>query len=231
MTMTEVLIVEDEADILDILSFNLENAGYKVLAASSAEEGIRLLGPDTALILLDVMLPGMSGFQMARQLRKENRNHIPIIFLTARGTENDILTGFSAGGDDYISKPFSINEVLARVKAVLRRSGGETSSPDTLDYGGLHIDLASETAVLAGEPLSLSRKEFDLLALLARHPDTYFSRAVLISSLWKDSPYVLDRTVDVHIARIRGKLGKYRDLIKNKTGFGYYVDSHYVVQE
>lgn len=231
MTMTEVLIVEDEADILDILSFNLENAGYKVLAASSAEEGIRLLGPDTALILLDVMLPGMSGFQMARQLRKENRNHIPIIFLTARGTENDILTGFSAGGDDYISKPFSINEVLARVKAVLRRSGGETSSPDTLDYGGLHIDLASETAVLAGEPLSLSRKEFDLLALLARHPDTYFSRAVLISSLWKDAPYVLDRTVDVHIARIRGKLGKYRDLIKNKTGFGYYVDSHYVVQE
>lgn len=231
MTMTEVLIVEDEADILDILSFNLENAGYKVLAASSAEEGIRLLGPDTALILLDVMLPGMSGFQMARQLRKENRNHIPIIFLTARGTENDILTGFSAGGDDYISKPFSINEVLARVKAVLRRSGGGTSSPDTLDYGGLHIDLASETAVLAGEPLSLSRKEFDLLALLARHPDTYFSRAVLISSLWKDAPYVLDRTVDVHIARIRGKLGKYRDLIKNKTGFGYYVDSHYVVQE
>ncbi len=229
--MTEVLIVEDEADILDILSFNLENAGYKVLAASSAEEGIRLLGPDTALILLDVMLPGMSGFQMARQLRKENRNHIPIIFLTARGTENDILTGFSAGGDDYISKPFSINEVLARVKAVLRRSGGETSSSDTLDYGGLHIDLASETAVLAGEPLSLSRKEFDLLALLARHPDTYFSRAVLISSLWKDAPYVLDRTVDVHIARIRGKLGKYRDLIKNKTGFGYYVDSHYVVQE
>ena len=231
ITMTEVLIVEDEADILDILSFNLENAGYKVLAASSAEDGIRLLGPDTALILLDVMLPGMSGFQMARQLRKENRNHIPIIFLTARGTENDILTGFSAGGDDYISKPFSINEVLARVKAVLRRSGGETSSPDTLDYGGLHIDLASETAVLAGEPLSLSRKEFDLLALLARHPDTYFSRAVLISSLWKDAPYVLDRTVDVHIARIRGKLGKYRDLIKNKTGFGYYVDSHYVVQE
>ena len=229
--MTEVLIVEDEADILDILSFNLENAGYKVLAASSAEEGIRLLGPDTALILLDVMLPGMSGFQMARQLRKENRNHIPIIFLTARGTENDILTGFSAGGDDYISKPFSINEVLARVRAVLRRSGGETSSPDTLDYGGLHIDLASETAVLAGEPLSLSRKELDLLALLARHPDTYFSRAVLISSLWKDAPYVLDRTVDVHIARIRGKLGKYRDLIKNKTGFGYYVDSHYVVQE
>ena len=229
--MIEVLIVEDEADILDILSFNLENAGYKVLAASSAEEGIKMLGPDTALILLDVMLPGMSGFQMARQLRRENRSHIPIIFLTARGTENDILTGFSAGGDDYIAKPFSINEVLARVKAVLRRSGGETSRGDMLDFGELHIDLASETAELAGRPLSLSRKEFDLLALLARHPDTYFSRAVLISSLWKDAPYVLDRTVDVHIARIRSKLGGYRDLIKNKTGFGYYVDSHYVIQK
>ena len=229
--MIEVLIVEDEADILDILSFNLENAGYKVLAASSAEEGIKMLGPDTALILLDVMLPGMSGFQMARQLRRENRNHIPIIFLTARGPENDILTGFSAGADAYIAKPFSINEVLARVKAVLRRSGGETSRGDMLDFGDLHIDLASETAELAGRPLSLSRKEFDLLALLARHPDTYFSRAVLISSLWKDAPYVLDRTVDVHIARIRSKLGGYRDLIKNKTGFGYYVDSHYVIQK
>ena len=128
-------------------------------------------------------------------------------------------------------KPFSINEVLARVKAVLRRSGGETSRGDMLDFGELHIDLASETAELAGRPLSLSRKEFDLLALLARHPDTYFSRAVLISSLWKDAPYVLDRTVDVHIARIRSKLGGYRDLIKNKTGFGYYVDSHYVIQK
>lgn len=229
--MIEVLIVEDEADILDILTFNLENAGYKVLAASSAEDGIRMLGPDTALILLDVMLPGMSGFQMARQLRKESRNHIPIIFLTARGTENDILTGFSAGGDDYIAKPFSINEVLARVKAVLRRSGGESTRGDVLDFGELHIDLSSETAELGGRPLSLSRKEFDLLALLARHPDTYFSRAALISSLWKDAPYVLDRTVDVHIARIRSKLGKYRDLIKNKTGFGYYVDSHNVVQK
>ena len=121
--------------------------------------------------------------------------------------------------------------MLARVKAVLRRSGGEHAGGDLLDFGGLHMDLSSETAELDGKPLSLSRKEFDLLALLAKHPDTYFSRAALISSLWKDAPYVLDRTVDVHIARIRGKLGKYRDLIKNKTGFGYYVDSHYVVQE
>ncbi len=229
--MIEVLIVEDEADIRDILTFNLENAGYRVLAASSAEEGLGMFGPDTALILLDVMLPGMSGFQMAKRLRKDNHNHIPIIFLTARTEENDVLTGFSAGGDDYIPKPFSINEVLARVKAVLRRSGGDNQHRDVLDFADLHIDLGAETVELFSKPLQLSRKEFDLLALLASHPDTYFSRASLISSLWKDAPYVLDRTVDVHIARIRSKLGSYRDLIKNKTGFGYYVDSHYILQK
>ncbi len=229
--MTEILIIEDEADIREILTFNLESAGYRVLAAPSAERGLEMLSPDTALILLDVMLPGMSGFQLAHRLRQDGGSHIPIIFLTARGTENDILTGFSAGADDYIPKPFSVNEVLARVKAVLRRAGADGPKAEVLDFGGLHIDLTSETAELDGEALSLSRKEFDLLALLAKRPDTYFSRAALISDLWKDAPYVLDRTVDVHIARIRSKLGKYHDIIRNKTGFGYYLDSHYGIPE
>ncbi len=229
--MTEILIIEDEADIREILTFNLESAGYRVLAAPSAERGLEMLSQDTALILLDVMLPGMSGFQLAHRLRQDGGSHIPIIFLTARGTENDVLTGFSAGADDYIPKPFSVNEVLARVKAVLRRAGADGPKAEVLDFGGLHIDLTSETAELDGEALSLSRKEFDLLALLAKRPDTYFSRAALISDLWKDAPYVLDRTVDVHIARIRSKLGKYHDIIRNKTGFGYYLDSHYDIPE
>lgn len=229
--MAEILIIEDEADIREILTFNLESAGYRVLAADSAEQGLRLLSSETALILLDVMLPGMSGFQLAHKLRQDGHNHTPIIFLTARGTENDVLTGFSAGADDYIPKPFSINEVLARVKAVLRRSGADEAKPEVLEFGGLHIDLASETVELDGETLQLSRKEFDLLSLLAKHPDTYFSRTALISDLWKDAPYVLDRTVDVHIARIRSKLGKYHDIIRNKTGFGYYLDSHYDLSE
>ena len=225
--MTEILIVEDDADIREILSFNLENADYKVKTASSAEEGLEILDKNTGLILIDIMLPGISGYQMAKQVRKELMMDTPIIFLTARSTENDVLTGFSAGADDYIAKPFSINEVLARIKAVLRRNGEkEENSGSKLDLGDLQIDLNSETATLEGKPLSLSRKEFDLLALLSRHPDTYFSRASLISQLWKESPYVLDRTVDVHIARIRSKLGKYRDHIKNKIGFGYYFDSH-----
>lgn len=229
--MTEILIIEDEVDIREILTFNLENAGYKVLAAGSAEEGLKLLNSDTALILLDVMLPGMSGFQLAARLRKDSGIRVPIIFLTARSTENDVLTGFSAGGDDYIPKPFSINEVLARVKAVLRRSYTDVPADSRLSYGALSIDTASETAELDGVQLPLSRKEFDLLALLARHPDTYFSRAALISDLWRDAPYVLDRTVDVHIARIRSKLGRYHDIIRNKTGFGYYLDSHYELPE
>lgn len=226
--MAEILIIEDEADIREILSFNLESAGYKVLAAASSEEGEKMLTPRTALILLDVMLPGMSGFQFAKKLRSEAKCSTPIIFLTARTTENDVLTGFSAGGDDYIQKPFSINEVLARVKAVLKRSSASAAPPDEiLDCGVLQINLGTESVSLAGETLPLSRKEFDLLALLAKHPNTYFSRASIISDLWKDSPYVLDRTVDVHIARIRSKLGKYHDIIKNKTGFGYYLDAHY----
>ena len=229
--MIEILVVEDDADIRDILAFNLENAGYKVLTAPSAEEALALLSPEIALILLDVMLPGMTGFQMARQLRKERHDRTPIIFLTARGTENDVLTGFSAGGDDYIPKPFSVNEVLARVKAVLRRSGSKGAEGEVLEFGSLRVDLNAKTVSINGGQLNLSRKEYDLLALLASHHDTYFSRASVIARLWKDSPYVLDRTVDVHIARIRSKLGRHRELIKNKSGFGYYLDSHYEVQE
>ena len=117
-----ILIVDDEADIREILQFNLENAGYEVDCAASAEEALEMLGPEHSLILLDVMMDGMSGFKMAEVVRKEKENQVPIIFLTARSAENDLLTGFSAGGDDYISKPFSIHEVLARVKAVMKRS-------------------------------------------------------------------------------------------------------------
>lgn len=219
----EILIVEDDADLREILTFNLENAGYSVLAASSAEEALGLLSSSTALILLDVMLPGLSGFQLARRIRLEGKR-TPIIFLTARSEENDILTGFSAGGDDYIPKPFSINEVLARIKAVLKRSG--ESPANVLRCGTLAIDFDAKTASDCGRELPLSRKEFQLLSLLAQHPDTCFSRAALIRELWKEAPYVLERTVDVHIARIRAKLGEHKDLIRNRIGFGYYFDSH-----
>ncbi len=218
----KILIVDDEADIREILQFNLENAGFVVECASSAEEALEVLSPEHALILLDVMMGGMSGFAMADVLRNEKHNQIPIIFLTAKSSENDLLTGFSAGGDDYIPKPFSIQEVIARVKAVLRRIAPvEEQLPGMLERGRLKIDIESKMVYVDGEKVVFSKKEFEVLSLLALNPGKIYSREDLIAELWKDAPYVLDRTVDVHIARIRSKLGKYKSYLTNRSGYGY----------
>ncbi len=223
--MYEILIVEDDLDVREILAFNIENAGYATIAASSAEEGLEKLSSKTSLILLDVMLPGISGYQFAQKIRKELNNNTPIIFLTAKSEENDLLMGFSAGGDDYISKPFSINVILARIKAVLKRYEATVPTQDKVyQYNDLVVDSVQKTVLLHGKNVELSRKEFNILTLLCANPGTYFSRTSIIAELWKDAPYVLDRTVDVHIARIRMKLGDYRDFIKNKIGFGYYIE-------
>ena len=203
----KILVVDDEAGIREIIQFNLENAGFEVDCASSAEEALEKLGPEHSLILLDVMMSGMSGFQMAEVLRKEKNNQIPVIFLTAKTDQNDLLTGFSAGGDDYIPKPFSINEVIARVRAV--------------EAGAVRIDVTRKEVFVGGEPVVFSKKEFEVLTLLASHPGQIYSREDIINELWKDAPYVLDRTVDVHIARIRSKLGNCKNYIVNRTGFGY----------
>ena len=223
MEKERILIVDDEADIREILLFNLENAGFEVDTAASAEEALEVLTPSHSLILLDVMMRGMSGFRMAEVLRKERKNMVPIIFLTAKNTENDLLTGFSAGGDDYISKPFSVYEVIARVKAVLRRSStpAEERKESSVVCGQITIDK-SRKLVYAGEnQVVLSKKEFEILSLLASNPGKLFSREKIIEELWKDAPYVLDRTVDVHIARIRSKLGEYKNHITNRSGYGY----------
>ena len=218
----KILIVDDEADIREILQFNLENAGFNVECASSAEEALEMLNQDHGLILLDVMMGGMSGFDMAEVLRNERNCQIPIIFLTAKSSENDLLTGFSAGGDDYIPKPFSIQEVIARVKAVLRRMAPAQDKPaNMLDFGNLKIDLETKMAYIGDEKITFSKKEFEILALLASNPGKIFSREDLINELWKDAPYVLDRTVDVHIARIRSKLGEYKTCLTNRSGYGY----------
>lgn len=222
----KVMIVDDETDIREILSFNLSAAGYDTMECGTAEAAhIQLRNgniPD--IILLDVMLPGMSGFKLADKIRKEDGCNVPIIFLTAKNAENDLLTGFSAGGDDYISKPFSVNEVLARVRAVLKRTS--KVSLKSIVFGGVVIDTVNKNVTVEGLPVPLSRKEYDILYLLASNPGKTFSRADLIRELWKDTPYVLGRTVDVHIARIRSKLGRCRDLITNRAGFGYSIESH-----
>lgn len=221
----KILVVDDEEDIREILQFNLENAGFIVDSAASAEEALKILSPDYGLVLLDVMMGGMSGYKMAEHLRAEN-NNVPIIFLTALNAQDDLLTGFSSGADDYITKPFSIQEVIARVRAVLRRFPQvepitEPAQESIVVAGPLRIDLEKKLVFAADTQITFSKKEFEVLSLLASHPGQIFSREDLINELWKDAPYVLDRTVDVHIARIRSKLGEYKNCISNRSGFGY----------
>ena len=217
-----ILIVDDEVDIREILQFNLENEGYKIDLADSAEEALKKLSPDHKLILLDVMMGGISGFKMADQLRKSG-NYTPIIFLTAKDTENDMLTGFSIGGDDYISKPFSIKEVIARVKTVLKRTSSpvQLSQSQVLVIGNLSIDMDMKTVTVNGKSIDLTKTEFNILTLLVKNTGKVFSRSDILAKDWEGDGIVLERTVDVHIARLRKKIGIYGDRIINRTGYGY----------
>lgn len=219
-----ILVVDDEKDICEILQFNLENEGYIVDVAYSGEEALDILTDVHELIILDVMMDGMSGFKMAEKLRK-SENAIPIIFLTAKNTENDMLTGFSMGGDDYISKPFSVKEVLARVKAVLKRAS-LVKSPAVTRWvcQGLVIDLSSNRVTIDDNEVSLTKKEFEILTLLAQASPGVLTRSEILNSVWGDDEFVLDRTVDVHITRLRKKLGEYSSNIVNRSGFGYYFN-------
>ena len=217
----KLLIVDDEPDLREILQFNLESAGYEVDAAASAEEALALLGLTHALILLDVMMGGMSGFRMAEKVRRELHSDIPIIFLTAKGSENDMLTGFSSGADDYIAKPFSVHEVLARVKAVLRRAHGDDSTVPVITQGSISVDSVRKVAQVGGQDIRLSPKEFGILWLLVSHVGRVFSREEILAHVWHGEAYVLDRTVDVHVARIRRKLGDEGYRIVNRQGYGY----------
>lgn len=218
-----ILVVDDEPDIREILQFNLENEGYLIDTAESAEEAMKVLSPKHNLILLDVMMGGISGFKFADHLRKEDKNNIPIVFLTAKDTENDMLTAFSIGGDDYISKPFSIKEVIARVKSVLKRTQPEKEDKDAelIEIDGLSINFDTKSVSVEGTLVDLTKTEFNILVLLAQNPNRVFARNEILERAWKDDGIVLERTVDVHIARLRKKIGIYGDYIVNRTGYGY----------
>ena len=223
----KILVLDDEQDLLESLKFNLETEGYEVATATSAEEALHLNLGDFNLLLLDVMMGGMSGFAMARKL-KDNPSTaaIPIIFLTARDTENDTLTGFSLGADDYISKPFSIREVLVRVRAVLRRTADpSTQQSNTLRYQGIEMNLDKKTVSIEGEDIPFTKTEFELLHLLLDERGRVFSRQELIDRVWPKDVLVLDRTVDVNITRLRKKIGPYAKCIVTRLGFGYYFDA------
>ncbi len=225
--MDNILVVDDEQDLCEILRFNLESEGYAVDTANSAEEALEILGPQHSLILLDVMMDQMSGYQMLNIVRRERNNDIPIIFLTAKSTENDQLTGFNLGADDYITKPFSIKTVLARVKAVLKRyhTDEKSDAPNAataISADDLSVDLVSKRVFANGEEIQLTRKEFLILAMLIQNSGKYFSREEILSRVWDDDTLVTDRSVDVHIARLRKKLGTAGNHIANRIGFGYF---------
>lgn len=226
MDRSKILVVDDEEDLCEILQFNLESEGFAVDTANSAEEALKILKNDHELILLDVMMEGMSGFKMAEKVRKDLHKDIPIIFLTAKDTENDMLTGFSLGGDDYISKPFSIKEVTARVKAVLKRTGHHEVpvKPMLIEIGELSIDLTAKNVFLNHQPLQLTKKEFEILCMLAKAPNRIFSREDILGNVWQEDGYVLERTVDVHITRLRKKLGDFGKHVVNRSGYGYCLE-------
>ena len=227
-TNYRILVVDDEQDLLEILKFNLETDGYLVDTANSAEEALSMNLEHYDLLLLDVMMGGISGFAMARKLKAEPATKdIPIIFLTARDTENDTVTGFNLGADDYISKPFSIREVLVRVRAVLRRTAdrNDNTTSNIINYQGLQLNLDKKTVSIDDEEIPFTKTEFEILHLLLEERGRVFSRQELIDRIWPKDVLVLDRTVDVNITRLRKKVGKFAKCIVTRLGFGYYFDA------
>ena len=222
-----ILVVEDEEDLNEILQFNLESEGYLVDTSFSAEEALKRDLSIYHLMILDVMMGKISGFGLAQRLRKELELTTPVIFLTARDSENDLLTGFNLGADDYMVKPFSIRELQARVKAVLKRAKitPEKIDSNLLTMGELTIDLETKRLILGDKKIELTRKEYEIISLLAKTPGRIFSREEILRRIWESDVIVTDRTVDVNMTRIRRKMDEYGSYIKNKPGFGYYFET------
>ena len=217
-----ILVVDDEEDLCEILKFNLEMEGYIVDTANSAEEALKMDLTSYHLLLLDVMMGEISGFKMASMLKKnKDTANIPIIFITAKDTENDTVTGFNLGADDYISKPFSLREVIVRVKAVLRRTSTVQKEPEQLQYKGLVIDIPKKKVTIDDAEVPLTKKEFEILLLLLQNQGRVFSREDILTKVWHDEVYVLDRTIDVNITRLRKKIGNYGKYIVTRLGYGY----------
>ncbi len=237
--MQQILIVDDEESICEILQFNLEIEGYEADVAYSAEQALKMDLKSYSLILLDIMMGGMSGFKMAQMLKKDPETaSIPIIFCTAKDTEDNKIAGLTLGADDYISKPFSVREVVARVKSVLRRC---TQQPqvqvqpqqiqprtemdgDSITYNGLRLDLLKHKCYIDGQEVQLTKKEMEIMVLFLRNSGRVLSREEILHNVWSDEVVVLDRTIDVNITRLRKKIGEYGKFIVTRQGYGYGFD-------
>ena len=226
MTQKRILVVDDEQDLCEILLYNLKAAGYEAEAAYSGEMAIKKEPSQYDLLILDVMMPGMSGFELAKKLKSDpTTSNLPIIFLTAKDTENDTLEGFGLGADDYVTKPFSVREVVARVKAVLTRSLQKRIEEKLISFEGLVLDLNKKTTMVDGESVNLTKTEFELLGLLLRHRGQVFSRQQIFDAVWPEDVVVSDRTVDVNITRMRKKIGRYSSCIVSRQGYGYVFEA------
>ncbi|MBQ7791653.1 MAG: response regulator transcription factor [Rikenellaceae bacterium] len=222
MAKERILVVDDEESLCEILQFNLEVEGYEVDVAYSAEEALERDVASYDLLLLDVMMGAMSGFRMAQELKRNPATaSVPIIFCTARDSEDDTVAGLNLGADDYISKPFSLREVIARVRSVLRRSTPPKSDNDIVSYLTLSLDRRSKRCTLDGNEVQLTKKEFEILALLLSNRGRIFSREEILERVWTDEVVVLDRTIDVNITRLRKKIGQYGHNITTRLGYGY----------
>ena len=228
MAIERILIVDDEETLCEVLKLNLENEGYDVDTAFSAEQALGYNLTEYSLILLDIMMGEISGIKMAKMLKSDVATaDIPIIFCTARDTEDDMIMGLNLGADDYIMKPYTVRNVIARVKSVLRRTAshkvGNVSAdkPNLLVVEGLCLDLEFKRCTVDGQEVKLARKEFELLAYLIQHRGKICSREQILSRVWSDEVVVLDRTMDVNITRLRSKIGAYGSYIVTRSGFGY----------
>ena len=223
MAKTHILVVDDEESLCEILQFNLEVEGYVADVAYNAEEVLKKDLSVYSLILLDVMMGETSGFKLAQQLKKNPETaHIPIIFCTARDSEDDTVVGLDIGADDYITKPFSIREVIARVRSVLRRAGrGKDENEDIVRHEGLELNLQRKICRVDGVETRLTKTEFELLSLFLRNREVIFSRTDILNRVWSDEVIVLDRTIDVNITRLRKKIEPYGKHIVTRLGYGY----------
>ncbi|MAS78076.1 MAG: DNA-binding response regulator [Candidatus Marinimicrobia bacterium] len=218
--MKNILIVDDEPDIREILRYNLEKEGFNITEAVNGDDALDKVSKDLDLAILDIMMPGNDGYEVCRKIREQG-NTVPIVFLTAMDREFDEVRGLEVGGDDYIRKPFSPRMLIARINAILRRVDQINSKGSRITFGDLEINTLTYIAKLDDNELHLPRKEFELLAFFMNQPNMIFSREELLSKIWEEDVFVVDRTIDVHINRIRSKLGIYKNWIETVKGVGY----------
>lgn len=221
--LKKILVVDDEETLCEALKFNLEEEGYSVDTALSAEDALSLDLAGYDLVLLDIMMGEISGTQLARIMKANpSTASVPIIFCTAKDTEDDMIKGLDLGADDYITKPYSLRSVLARIRTVLRRTAPtQAAQTDTVSFEGLILSPENKTCTVDGEEIKLPKKEYEILLKMLRHPGRIFSREELLKAIWPDEVVVLDRVVDVNITRIRQKIGQYGSHIKTRSGYGY----------